>query len=228
MTRSPFARCVLASVLVAAVHLSWVDVSVALTDGEEPANPVCRYIAKDSLSFCSMVDYMAVVDADDPTGARFDSKAEFYYRNVDVVLQRFGCHAKYSVYGCDDCREAYKYWVCSIKFQKCGSQTVTTDRGATKLQYCTDTCDYNTATSTSSTTGKTTTSSCVEGSSGRYRTCLSICEDVVRKCPYVLNFQCPTTETPFFSADITTCNKLDRVSNPDRPSRAWPGTFADA
>ncbi|KAG6965569.1 hypothetical protein JG688_00007135 [Phytophthora aleatoria] len=89
---------------------------------KDPAHPVCRFIPKDSLSFCSMVDYMAVVDTDDPTGTKFDSKAEFYYRNVDIVLQRFGCHAKYSVYGCDDCREAYKYWICSIKFQKCGSQ----------------------------------------------------------------------------------------------------------
>ncbi|GMF52245.1 unnamed protein product [Phytophthora fragariaefolia] len=192
--------CVLAIVLGAAFCALWVDVAAALTDGEEPANPVCRYIAKDSLSFCSMVDYMAVVDADDPTGARFDSKAEFYYRNVDIVLQRFGCHAKYSVYGCDDCREAYKYWVCSIKFQKCGSQTVTTDRGATKLQYYTDMCTYKSTTavvaSTSSTTTKSSTSSCVEGSSGRYRTCLSICEDVVRKCPYVLNFQCPIVRLP--------------------------------
>lgn len=202
MTRFSFA---LAAVLAAAVHLSWVDVLVALTDGEEPANPVCRYIAKDSLSFCSMVDYMAVVDADDPTGARFDSKAEFYYRNVDVVLQRFGCHAKYSVYGCDDCREAYKYWVCSIKFQKCGLQTVTSDRGATKLQYYTDTCDYKTASSTSSTTSKTTTSSCVEGSSGRYRTCSSICEDVVRKCPYVLNFQCPTVRSNCSYSSMRSC-----------------------
>ncbi|POM62311.1 hypothetical protein PHPALM_28555 [Phytophthora palmivora] len=214
------------------VWLTWKGVAV-LADGEEPVNPVCRHIAKDSLSFCSMVDYMAVVDADDPTGVRFDSKAEFYYRNVDIVLQRFGCHAKYSVYGCDDCREAYKYWVCSIKFQKCGSQTVTTDRGATKLLYSTDMCDYSATTKTSTgasitTTSKTVASSCVEGSSGRYRTCLSICEDVVRKCPYVLNFQCPSTETPFFSADITICNKLDRISNPDRPSRPWPGTFADA
>lgn len=197
MTASPPARHALAALLVVAVCLIWNGVAVVLADGEEPANPVCRYIAKDSLSFCSMVDYMVVVDSDDPTGVRFDSKAEFYYRNVDIVLQRFGCHAKYSVYGCDDCREAYKYWVCSIKFQKCGSQTVTTDRGATKLQYYTDMCDYTATTTATSTAASTTTSSktaassCVEGSSGRYRTCLSICEDVVRKCPYVLNFQCP-------------------------------------
>ncbi|KAG2801371.1 hypothetical protein PC129_g18942 [Phytophthora cactorum] len=231
--RSSLSLRALVVLLVAAVWLIFIDVAVVFAEGEEPAHPVCRFIPKDSLSFCSMVDYMAVVDTDDPTGTKFDSKAEFYYRNVDIVLQRFGCHAKYSVYGCDDCREAYKYWICSIKFQKCGSQAVTTDRGATKLVYSTDMCDYSSTTTTTLTTASTaksskTTASCVEGSSGRYRTCLSICEDVVRKCPYVLNFQCPTTETPFFSADITTCNRLDRVTNPDRPSRPWPGTFADA
>ncbi|RLN53327.1 hypothetical protein BBJ29_000462 [Phytophthora kernoviae] len=231
-----FGRRALAVVLGSVVCLAWFDATSVLAEGEEPTNPVCRNIAKGSLSFCSMVDYSAVVDADDPTGALFDTKAEFYYRNVDIVLQRFGCHAKYSVYGCDDCREAYKYWICSIKFQKCGSQTVTTDQG-NLLQYYTQQCDFTStlttsaaasSLSTSTTARKGATSTCVEGSSGRYRTCLSICEDVVRKCPYVLNFQCPTTETPFFSSDITTCNKMDRVTNPDRPSRPWPGTFADA
>ncbi|KAF1794017.1 Stretch-activated cation channel Mid1 [Phytophthora cactorum] len=197
MMRSSLSLRALVVLLVAAVWLIFIDVAVVFAEGEEPAHPVCRFIPKDSLSFCSMVDYMAVVDTDDPTGTKFDSKAEFYYRNVDIVLQRFGCHAKYSVYGCDDCREAYKYWICSIKFQKCGSQAVTTDRGATKLVYSTDMCDYSSTTTTTSTTASTAKSSkttaCVEGSSGRYRTCLSICEDVVRKCPYVLNFQCPTT-----------------------------------
>ncbi|KAG7397444.1 hypothetical protein PHYBOEH_000723 [Phytophthora boehmeriae] len=233
--QKPFGRRLLALVLVSAVCLTWFDAASVSAEGEEPTNPVCRNIAKGSLSFCSMVDYTAVVDADDPTGALFDTKAEFYYRNVDIVLQRFGCHAKYSVYGCDDCRDAYKYWICSIKFQKCGSQTATPNQGNV-LQYHTQQCDFSStmmsaatsSTSTSTTLKAVATSSCVEGSTGRHRTCLSICEDVVRKCPYVLNFQCPTTETPFFSSDISTCNKLDRVTNPDRPSRPWPGTFADS
>lgn len=32
----------------------------------------------------------------------------------------------------------------------------------------------------------------------------------------------------FFSADITTCNKMDRTANPDHPDQPWPGTFADS
>lgn len=230
------------------------------SNGEEPTKPVCRRIAKNSLSFCSMVDYVAVVDEDDQDGTTFDAKARFYYENVNVVLQRFGCHARYSLYTCDDCREAYKYWICSIKFQKCGQQPTPAatpeqeEAGGTddSIEYHSAICSSNSVTST--------TETCGNGALGRHRTCLSICEDVVRKCPYVLNFQCPTVsssssspfaiatpfrsssplapfsllfenpkaDTVFFSADIATCNKMDRTENPDHPDQPWPGTFADS
>ncbi|RLN57153.1 hypothetical protein BBJ28_00017423 [Nothophytophthora sp. Chile5] len=224
----PASSFVLKAVVAWMLCLGWCgDVAVVLADGEDPANPVCRYIAKDSLPFCSMVDYVAVVDADDPNGARFDSKAEFYYRNVDVVLQRFGCHAKYSVYGCDDCREAYKYWICSIKFQKCGSQTVTTGQGASELQYHPALCDSTSEaasasssaadSSASSPGGSGVAASCVEGSTGRYRTCLSICEDVVRKCPFVLNFQCPAVSWRSSHRGFVLPSLSDVVSLPGFP-----------
>lgn len=145
------------------------------TSSEEPTTPVCRRILKRSLAFCSMVDYVAVVDADDADGAKFDARAKFYYENADVVLQRFGCHARYSLYKCDDCRDAYKYWICSIKFQKCGRSQQSDESAASRI------CGADS-------TGGT----CESGFTGRHRTCLSLCEDVVRKCPYVLNFQCPT------------------------------------
>lgn len=152
------------------------------TNGEEPSKPVCRLIPKNSLAFCSMVDYVAVVDEDDPDGAKFDAKAKFYYENADVVLQRFGCHARYSLYKCDDCRDAYKYWICSIKFQKCGLSSSSSSEGDDTTRpggHGSRICDSS-------------DEKCASGSTGRHRTCLSLCEDVVRKCPYVLNFQCPT------------------------------------
>lgn len=152
------------------LSLSLLTLLVAVVGNEEPTTPTCRSFAKSSLSFCSMVDYPAIVDADDADGAIADARAKFYYENVNVMLLRFGCHNKYSLYGCDDCRDAYKYWICSIKFQKCGNSG---DAVTTQL------CPLGSST-------------CSEGIDGRYRTCLSLCEDVVRKCPYVLNFQCPT------------------------------------
>ncbi|TYZ62300.1 hypothetical protein PybrP1_009747 [[Pythium] brassicae (nom. inval.)] len=186
------------------------------SNGEEPTSPVCRLIPKNSLAFCSMVDYVAVVDAADANGATFDAKAKFYYENADVVLQRFGCHARYSLYKCDDCRDAYKYWVCSIKFQKCGQGTSDdSDDKSAGAGHASRICDVSDV-------------ACESGATGRHRTCLSLCEDVVRKCPYVLNFQCPTTDTVFFSTDIATCNKMDRTQNPDHPELPWPGTFADS
>lgn len=180
------------------------------SSGDEPATPVCRYIPKNSLAFCSMVDYVAVVDANDLDGAAFDAKAKFYYENADVVLQRFGCHARYSLYKCDDCRDAYKYWVCSIKFQKCGS-VVRTDHDDNKNDANNnrgssgDSHVYASALCTSS-----SDAACVSGTTGRHRTCLSLCEDVVRKCPYVLNFQCPTVRSTsnWTSCATRVCHKL--------------------
>lgn len=168
---------------------------MAASSGEEPATPVCRRFAKGALSFCSMVDYAAVVDAADRDGAAADARAKFYYENVNVMLLRFGCHNKYSLYGCDDCRDAYKYWICSIKFQKCGrsDSSSTADSTDNADGYEPQLCPLSTASTSAVTTAdEDAGASCVEGVSGRFRTCLSLCEDVVRKCPYVLNFQCPT------------------------------------
>ncbi|KAF0756856.1 hypothetical protein AaE_004468, partial [Aphanomyces astaci] len=67
------------------------------------------------------VDYAAVLDvAIDPTGSIADAEAKTHYDSVDQILLRFGCSTTYSMYTCSDCRDAYKYWVCAAKFQKCG------------------------------------------------------------------------------------------------------------
>ncbi|OQS05769.1 hypothetical protein THRCLA_02140, partial [Thraustotheca clavata] len=146
------------------------------------------------------VNYVAVVDVHDPTGTIADEEALVYYNNAEKILERFGCSTKYSLYTCDDCRDAYKYWVCAVKFQRCGGSNLKA----------------------------TAVCPSVDGDCNpfRTRTCLSICEDVIRKCPYVLKFDCPSEETEYFSSDISICNRLDRTQNPDNPSLDWPGTFA--
>ncbi|KAJ0398028.1 hypothetical protein P43SY_006582 [Pythium insidiosum] len=157
------------------------------SDDEEPKSPVCRFFAKNSLPFCSMVDYYAVVDQDDVDGSVFDGKAKFYYENVNVVLQRFGCNQRYALYGCDDCRDAYKYWICSIKFQRCGEFD---PADGSALQHHHTLCPFK------------------------------------QPSPVPVSILEAATETRFFSANISNCNKMDRETNPDRPG-PWPGTFAD-
>ncbi|KAF4128992.1 hypothetical protein GN958_ATG21823 [Phytophthora infestans] len=181
--RSSLSRRVL---LATAVWVNVSDVAAVMAEGEKPAHSVCRFVAKGTLSVCSMVDYMAIIDADDPTGTEFDSKAEFYYRNVDIGLQRFGCHAKNSIYGCDDCR--------GDKIPK------------VRLTHCDDRLRRHKA--------------------GLFNGHVSI---DLRRCREEMPLYAQlSTETPFFSADIATCNKLDRAANRDRPSRPWPATFAAA
>jgi hypothetical protein len=196
-------RSVLACVSIAL--LSCVHYTVA-ADSEEPATPVCRAFTKNSLAFCSMVDYHAVVDDDDPYGAAFDAKARAYYENVNIVLHRFGCNSntRYSLYSCDHCRDAYKYWVCSIKFQRCGvSRPGDNSAGQTHHHAL---CPYSLAAR-----GFTPPSDCVEGVTGRFRTCLSLCEDVVRKCPYVLGFQCPTVRSALRRSRVLVTDEFIRL-----------------
>ncbi|OQR87182.1 hypothetical protein ACHHYP_09407 [Achlya hypogyna] len=165
---------------------------------------VQRELPRDAVTAMALmsVDYVAVTNEADPNGFAADAEAAVYYANIDKILDRFGCSTKYSLYNCDDCRDAYKYWVCAVKFQRCGGPS------ATATAVC-----------------PTIANSC---DPFRTRTCLSICEDVIRKCPYVLSFNCPAEETEYFSTDIANCNHLDRAVHPDNPSLAWPGTFASS
>ncbi|ETV77158.1 hypothetical protein, variant 1 [Aphanomyces astaci] len=177
------------------------------------ANDACVRIRQNSLAFCSMVDYAAVLDvAIDPTGSIADAEAKTHYDSVDQILLRFGCSTTYSMYTCSDCRDAYKYWVCAAKFQKCGG--IAHNITAT----CPPWNPRNAINDTASSTCDLVT---------RARMCVSLCEDVVRKCPFVLQFQCPDVDTPYFSRNIATCNKLDRVAHPEAPELPWPGSFSD-
>ena len=45
------------------------------------------------------------------------------------------------------------------------------------------------------------------------KTCISICQDVQRKCPYVLGFKCPNSHTLIesgYSTEKSVCNKMGR------------------
>ncbi|TDH72547.1 hypothetical protein CCR75_009211 [Bremia lactucae] len=76
-------------------------------------------------------------------GGQLNAKAKYVFHTL-IATQSF------SICGCDDCH--------AINIHKCGSQSATTDRGAT------------------------TWLSSVDNLSGWHRTSLSMCEEIVRKC----------------------------------------------
>lgn len=183
------------TILILVIFWSIASDTSAFRFREEPKSPVCRAIKKNSLPFCTMIDYVAVVDSEDKDGLDSDTMAKMYYDNVNTVLLRFGCSFKYSLHSCESCREAYKYWICSIKFQKCGYAGNSTKLDKPDDEYHHSICMERNL------SGK---ERCQEGINARHRTCLSICEDVVRKCPYVLNFQCPSVR--LYSSNSLVCD----------------------
>ena len=129
-------------------------------------NPqACMRPPAGALSFCSMVNYPAVVDkAADFKG--LDEKAKNVFEGMEGVLNQYDCRTRYSLHNCSDCRDAYKYWACGVTLPRC---TPTENLTAAQAKAM-GTYPQNITV---------------------HPTCASICEDVVRKCPYVLAFACP-------------------------------------
>ena len=109
---------------------------------------------------------------------------------MQQVLRSYDCRTRYSVHNCTDCRDAYRYWSCAIVFPRCATRT-------------------GPAPSSSSTGGLSNLTVWTQGTAvvdkgdGKGYVavaaaslhirpmCASLCEDVLRKCPYVLGFRCP-------------------------------------
>jgi hypothetical protein len=61
------------------------------------------------------------------------------------------------------------------------------------------------------------------------KTCVSICQDVQRKCPYVLGFKCPNKHTLIasgYSTEKDKCNKMDRTILVDGYADIFPEDFS--
>lgn len=88
------------------------------------------FLIKD-LSFCTDVDYtvpgnpnVAAFNNDTALGALYDSYARDAYANFEKALAQVQCEtdstARYSlVKTCDDCRAAYKAWLCAVTIPRC-------------------------------------------------------------------------------------------------------------
>merc|ERR1711871_1384054 len=83
------------------------------------------------LEFCTRVNYTTYAT----DVANGDHRAKEYYLKVVNTLRRYNCEERYSLWGCDDCLEAYRRWACALELPKCGSQDE-------PLPYCRHVC-YN-------------------------------------------------------------------------------------
>ena len=210
----------------AARHINTVTAD-AIASVVSATGETCVYLDMTSRTpppFCAMVKYPAVVAT---SVKQQDRDAATMYKFFDEYLGRFNCNKPYSpLTDCDKCRDAYRYWACAAQFPRC--------RPANNATAACDPKSY-------AGVGDRPAAEC------RQLPCLSICQDVVRKCPEMIKFWCPEPASylnlpphnaegkfyPDYSADIADCNKLDRTTDPldivesgiPADDFAWPGSF---
>lgn len=177
------------------------------------------------LDFCKDVTY--AVPARQGTsradlGKMYDSYAQEQYVNFSKALQQVPCHASpelayLPVRTCQDCARTYKEWLCSVTFPRCSS----IPRGSGYVWR-----DVNALRSL-------LVNEVIQPSLGYYELlpCIDICERLVRDCPSLFQFQCPSRKVLGgqlyalwnSSSRDPTCNWLGAVikSGAVRLTAAW-------
>lgn len=163
------------------------------------------------LEFCDGVAYSVPVlsnlkyNTTDALKKLYDGKVESLYANFSRALQQTNCHASeedsYSpIVTCDDCIALYKSWLCAVTIPRCSTFEapgyVFRDLHESRNEFVNDV---------------------VHPPSPYYEVmpCIDLCEYIVRDCPALLKFSCPTKpaaikKSYYWSFDtnstIDTCN----------------------
>lgn len=101
-----------------------------------------------------------------------DNHAKSIYEKFDAILSTYDCRLDYGAGSCTACQEAYQAWLCAAYFVGCSAELVNTA--------CDDSgCDLLQSA----------------------KLCPSLCQKVIKACPYVIGFSCPSgdEDDAFFS-----------------------------
>lgn len=79
------------------------------------AASICTNIERNQLEFCSMVNYSTTGDSKSD-----DTRAKSMHNRLVQTVSQFDCRKTFGLNTCDDCKDAYKYWLCSTIFPQCG------------------------------------------------------------------------------------------------------------
>lgn len=180
---------------------------------QEPG--VCQLLF--NLTFCDRVAYSVpkstsanINDADD-LALIYDTYAQNLYTNFSFALQQVACDAeddaRYSpIVTCEDCAESYKEWLCGVTIPRCATTNRTgyiyRDIGDSRNDFLNHQ---------------------IVPPEPYYEVlpCIGMCHSIVRDCPPVFGFQCPTTNATILqsyafydgSQNYTTCNYMGSTNN---------------
>ncbi|KAG7196169.1 stretch-activated cation channel mid1 [Scheffersomyces spartinae] len=165
------------------------------------------------LDFCLQVAYSVASNSTlNATGTKqlYDIYAQNLYTNFSKALQQVACNTtSTSVFSpvrtCEDCAESYKNWLCSIAIPRCTTVNHTEymlrEAGTGRNSFIKDT---------------------VVPETDYYEIlpCLSMCYSMVRDCPAVFGFGCPSGNSTIAlsygwdsSDDYPTCNSVGKLTS---------------
>ncbi|KAI9594183.1 stretch-activated Ca2+-permeable channel component-domain-containing protein [Syncephalis fuscata] len=136
------------------------------------------------LSFCNRVNYRVPVPSGGNTtnaAQAYDDRARKYYDNFTQLLDQFDCDNRYSFErNCDNCRDAYKDWLCAMTVPQCHQGDSAGDSYDPK--------DPNLLARPKD-NGRALPST---GTWTEVLPCVGLCYRVVQSCPAYFQFACPS------------------------------------
>lgn len=181
-----------------------------------------------NLDFCDDIQYAIPGNTekfkDDSLGKKYDDYAKEMYDNFEKALMQVQCEAPstkmYSLMkGCDDCRKAYKKWLCTVVMPRCedftsdSPHTIVRNAGqafpnGTKLS-------DNELAAYSQPVFNTSRNKFIDDqiAPGPYKEllpCDDLCYEVVQSCPAALKFACPLSRFREFNSSYGKRNLDDK------------------
>lgn len=143
---------------------------------------ICRLVY--DLDFCDKVAYSVPNSrkfTSDELKEKYDHEAKSFYSNFSKALQQINCdtvdNAIFSpVRTCDDCKVAYKDWLCAVTIPRCSTKNTT---GYLRREV--------------NDSRNVFTNEVIEPFRDYYEVlpCLNVCQVMVKDCPAEFGFACP-------------------------------------
>ncbi|CAG8450162.1 1454_t:CDS:2 [Cetraspora pellucida] len=141
----------------------------------------CRLIS--GLSFCDKVAYSVPANpslATSDIANIYDNLANASYQNFSLALAQYSCDSQFSlVRNCDDCRVAYKDWICAVSIPRCGATNSNSIIPRQVNQSRIPAIDQ----------------ALYPGAYQEIPPCINLCYNVTQSCPPILQFNCPPNGT---------------------------------
>ncbi|EHA47483.1 calcium influx-promoting protein ehs1 [Pyricularia oryzae 70-15] len=165
-------------------------------------NSSCMLVS--GLAFCDKVAYKVPANTTafpnpEALGKAYDDQAKEIYDSFEIQIAQVQCETENAqIYSlartCDDCRAAYKDWLCSVSIPRC--EEVTENKGWLHNRNF-DNSDGQLETFEASSRNSFVNEAIVPRPYKELLPCDELCYDLVQSCPNSMGFVCPTPQSKY-------------------------------